>query len=142
MSQNRVLPEPDEPMTQAFRLRALAGFLGRVLMVSSSVPVRMILFSNLGSTKGLMSVFRSPPGGAVFLVPPVLLGIFAFEVDQQAKSHRPHKTHQPVKGIKPWRKVSKGWADAPAQPQQLFTKPGPRRQTICRPQLQTGPADE
>ena len=55
MSQNRVLPEPDEPMTQAFRLRALAGFFGRVLMVSSSVPVRMTLFSNLGSTKGLMS---------------------------------------------------------------------------------------
>ena len=55
MSQNRVLPEPDDPMTQAFRLRALAGFLGRVLMVSSSVPVRMILFSNLGLTKGLMS---------------------------------------------------------------------------------------
>ena len=40
------------------------------------------------------------------------------------------QAHQPVKGIEPRRKVSKDWADAPAQPQQLFPKPGPRRQTV------------
>ena len=55
MSQKRVLPEPDEPMPQKLRLRALAGFFGRVFMVSRSVAVSSILFSNLGSTKGLMS---------------------------------------------------------------------------------------
>ena len=55
MSQKRVLPEPDEPMIQALRLRALAGFLGRVFMVRNSVFVKMTLFSNFGSTKGLMS---------------------------------------------------------------------------------------
>lgn len=49
------IPEPDEPMTQAFRLRALAGILGRVFMVKNSVPVRMTLFSNLGSTNGFIS---------------------------------------------------------------------------------------
>ena len=55
VSQNRVLPEPDEPMTQQFKFRALAGFFGRVFMVRNSVPVRMTLFSNLGSTKGFIS---------------------------------------------------------------------------------------
>ena len=55
MSQNLVLPEPDEPMTQAFKFLALAGFLGRVFMVRNSVPVKMTLFSNLGSTNGFMS---------------------------------------------------------------------------------------
>ena len=55
MSQKRVLPEPDEPIPQKLRLRALAGFFGRVFMVSRSVAVNSILFSNLGSTKGLMS---------------------------------------------------------------------------------------
>ena len=55
MSQNLVLPEPDEPMTQAFKSLALAGFLGRVFMVRNSVPVKMTLFSNLGSTNGFMS---------------------------------------------------------------------------------------
>ena len=55
MSQKRVLPEPDEPMTQAFKFRALAGFFGLVLVVRNSVPVRMTFFSNVGSTKGLMS---------------------------------------------------------------------------------------
>jgi hypothetical protein len=55
VSQNRVLPEPDEPITQQLRFRELAGFLGRVFMVRNSVPVKMTLFSNLGSTKGLMS---------------------------------------------------------------------------------------
>ena len=59
MSQNRVLPEPDDPMIQALRLRALAGIFGRVFMVRSSVPVRMTLFSNFGSTKGWMSL--GPP---------------------------------------------------------------------------------
>ena len=55
MSQKRVLPEPDEPITQAFKFRALAGILGRVFMVRNSVPVRMTLFWNFGSTNGLMS---------------------------------------------------------------------------------------
>ena len=55
MSQNRVLPEPDEPTTQQFKFRALAGTAGRVLVVRNSVPVRMMLFSNLGSVNGLMS---------------------------------------------------------------------------------------
>lgn len=55
MSQKRVLPEPDEPITQAFRFRALAGIFGRVFMVRNSVPVRMTLFWNFGSTNGLMS---------------------------------------------------------------------------------------
>ena len=42
--QNLVFPEPDDPMTQAFRFRALAGIFGRVFMVRNSVPVRMTLF--------------------------------------------------------------------------------------------------
>ena len=59
MSQKRVLPEPDEPIPQKLRLRALAGFFGRVFMVSRSVAVSSILFSNLGSTKGRIS-FSDP----------------------------------------------------------------------------------
>ena len=47
MSQKRVLPDPDEPMMQALRLRALAGFLGRVFMVRNSVFVKMTLFLSL-----------------------------------------------------------------------------------------------
>src|SRR5699024_3501295 len=59
VSQNRVLPEPDEPITQALRLRALAGFFGRVFMVRNSVPVRITLFSKTGSTNGAISL--GPP---------------------------------------------------------------------------------
>ena len=55
MSQKRVLPEPDEPITQALRLRTLAGCFGRVFIVRNSVQVKMMLFSNFGSIKGLMS---------------------------------------------------------------------------------------
>lgn len=55
VSQNRVFPEPDEPITQQLSVRALAGLLGRVLVVRNSVAVRMMLFSNFGSMKGLMS---------------------------------------------------------------------------------------
>ncbi len=55
VSQKRVLPEPDEPITQAFKFRALAGIFGRVFMVRNSVPVKMTLFWNFGSTNGLMS---------------------------------------------------------------------------------------
>ena len=55
MSQNRVLPEPEEPTIQQFKFRALAGTAGRVLVVRNSVSVRMMLFLNLGSVNGLMS---------------------------------------------------------------------------------------
>ena len=96
----------------------------------------------LGIDKGLDVLFRAPSSRSVFFISPEFLCVLAFEVDQQAKGHRPHKAHQPVKGIKPRRKVGKGRADAPAQPQQLFPKPGPCCQTVGRPQLQTSPADE
>ena len=39
----------------AIKFRALAGTADRVLVVRNSVPVRMMLFSNLGSVNGLMS---------------------------------------------------------------------------------------
>ena len=55
MSQNLVLPEPDEPMIQQLRFRALAGILGRVFRVKNSVPVKMTLFWKLGSTNGFIS---------------------------------------------------------------------------------------
>ena len=57
MSQNLVFPEPDEPITQAFRFRALAGFFGRVFMVRNSVPVKITLFWNFGSANGFISSF-------------------------------------------------------------------------------------
>ena len=46
---------PDEPIIQQFRFRAFAGILGRVFIVRNSVPVKITLFSNFGSTNGLMS---------------------------------------------------------------------------------------
>ena len=52
MSQKRVLPEPDEPIPQKLRLRALAGFLGRLFIISRSVCVSSTLFSNTGSMYG------------------------------------------------------------------------------------------
>ena len=55
VSQNLVLPEPDEPITQQLRFRALAGLAGRVFMVKNSVPVSMTLFLKTGSTKCFMS---------------------------------------------------------------------------------------
>ena len=57
MSQNLVFPEPDEPITQAFRFRALAGFFGRVFMVRNSVPVKITLFWDFGSANGFISSF-------------------------------------------------------------------------------------
>ena len=55
MSQKRVLPEPDEPIMQQFKFLAFAGIFGRVFIVRNSVPVKITLFSNFGSTNGLMS---------------------------------------------------------------------------------------
>ena len=63
MSQNLVLPEPEEPITQAFRFLALAGIFGRVFIVRNSLPVSITLFSNLESTKGAMSF--GPPQRAL-----------------------------------------------------------------------------
>jgi len=54
-SQRGVLREPDEPIIQQFRFLAFAGILGRVFIVRNSVPVKITLFSNFGSTNGLMS---------------------------------------------------------------------------------------
>ena len=55
MSQKRVLPDPDEPMMQALRLRALAGILGRVFHGEKLRLCQNDVVLNFGSTKGLMS---------------------------------------------------------------------------------------
>lgn len=55
LSQKRVLPEPEPPIISTFLFLAYLGFLGRLLIIRLSVCVRMMLFSNTGSTKGLMS---------------------------------------------------------------------------------------
>ena len=90
-----------------------------------------------------LDVFRpAPTGAAVFLIPAIFFGIFAFEVDQQPKSHSAHNANEPVKGIKPRRKVRKGHADGLHEPQQLFPEVCASSQTVGRPHFQAGPADE
>ena len=44
------LPEPLPPTIRTFLFRAVFGSLGRLFIVSRSVCVRMMLFSNAGST--------------------------------------------------------------------------------------------
>ena len=68
-------------------------------------------------------------------IPPILFGVLAFEVDQQAEAHRAHNANEPVKGIKPRREIGKGRADALPQAHQLLRQGSPRRQTVGRPQL-------
>lgn len=55
LTKKRVFPLPLPPITSTFLFRAYFGCFGRLLMVSRSVCVRMMLLSNTGSMYGLMS---------------------------------------------------------------------------------------
>ena len=55
MSQNPVFAEPGRADDTAIQIPGVGRIFGRVFMVRNSVPVRMTLFSNLGSTKGFIS---------------------------------------------------------------------------------------
>ena len=54
-TKNLVLPEPEPPITRIFLFLAYFGCLGRLFMVSRSVCVKGILFSNTGSVYGFIS---------------------------------------------------------------------------------------
>ncbi len=54
-TKNRVLPLPEPPITRMFLFLAYFGCFGRLFMVSRSVCVSGILFSNTGSMYGFMS---------------------------------------------------------------------------------------
>ena len=54
-TKNQVLPLPEPPITRMFLMRAYFGCFGRLFMVSRSVYVKGILFSNTGSVYGFMS---------------------------------------------------------------------------------------
>jgi hypothetical protein len=54
-NQKRVLPEPEPPIIRTFLFRALAGFFGRLLIISRSVFVRITLSSNFGAINGSIS---------------------------------------------------------------------------------------
>ena len=56
MSQNRVLPLPEPPTTSTFLFRAFLGSAGRLLIISRSVLVRIMLSANLGAMNGSMSL--------------------------------------------------------------------------------------
>ena len=58
-TKNRVLPLPEPPITRIFLFLAYFGCFGRLFMVSRSVCVKGILFSNTGSVYGFMS--SAPP---------------------------------------------------------------------------------
>ena len=49
LSQKRVLPEPEPPITRTFLFLAVLGSLGRLFMVRLSVLVRITLFCGTGS---------------------------------------------------------------------------------------------
>ena len=57
-TKNRVLPLPEPPITRIFLFLAYFGCFGRLFMVSRSVCVKGILFSNTGSVYGFMSSAR------------------------------------------------------------------------------------
>ena len=89
-------------------------------MVRNSVPVRMTLFSNFGSTKGAISLGppqRADPYSSSRLY---FFGLFAFEVDQQAEAHRAHNADEPIEWIKPRREVGKGRAHRLPQAHELM----------------------
>ena len=54
-TKNRVLPLPEPPITSTFLFRAVLGSLGLPFIVSRSVCVSRMLFSNTGSIYGAMS---------------------------------------------------------------------------------------
>ena len=59
LSQNLVLPLPEPPTISTFLFRAVLGSLGLPFIVSRSVCVSRMLFSNTGSIYGAMSL--GPP---------------------------------------------------------------------------------
>ena len=86
--------------------------------------------------------FRSPPGAAVFCIPPKLLSVLAFEIDQQPETGCAHNADKPIQRGKAGGKAGKGRADGLAQPQQLFPEARTSGQTVRRADFQAKPADE
>ena len=86
--------------------------------------------------------FRSPPGAAVFCIPPKLLSVLAFEIDQQPETNCAYNTNKPIQRGKTGCKVSKGRANRLAQPDELMCKIVTRCQPVGRSQLEERPQDE
>ena len=84
----------------------------------------------------------TPPGAAVFCIPPKLLSVLAFEIDQQPETNCAYNTDKPIQRSKTGCKVSKGRANRLAQPDELMCKIVTRRQPVGCPQLEERPQDE
>ena len=86
--------------------------------------------------------FRSPSSAAVFCIPPKLLSVLAFEIDQQPETNCAYNTDKPIQRSKTGCKVSKGRANRLAQPDELMCKIITRRQSVGCSQLEERPQDE
>ena len=84
----------------------------------------------------------TPSSAAVFCIPPKLLSVLAFEIDQQPETNCAYNTNKPIQRDKTGCKVSKGRANRLAQPDELMCKIVPRRQPVGRSQLEERPQDE
>lgn len=88
-------------------------------------------------------IFRAAPTRrSVLLVPAVFFRVFGLDVDEQPDGRRPRDPYQPVRRDQPRGGGSKGRVDGIHHAHQLLPGVGPCRQTVGRPQLQTGPGHE
>ena len=88
MSQKRVLPDPDEPMTQVVEVAGVGRVLGPGVHGEKLRPGQNDVVFKLGIDKGLDVFFGAPAGRSVFFIPPKFLCVLAFHIDQQAEAHR------------------------------------------------------
>ena len=87
-------------------------------------------------------LFRSPSSAAVFCIPPKLLSVLAFEIDQQPETNCAYNTNKPIQRGTTGCKVSKGRANRLAQSDELMCKIVTRRPPVGCPQLEERPQDE
>ena len=84
----------------------------------------------------------TPSSAAVFCIPPKLLSVLAFEIDQQPETNCAYNTNKPIQRGTTGCKVSKGRANRLAQSDELMCKIVTRRQPVGCPQLEERPQDE
>ena len=120
----------------------IGGVLGPGVGGEKFRPGENNIFLKLGIDERGNIFFRSPSGGAVFLVPAILFRVLGLDIDEQPDRRRPRDPHQPVHRVQPRGGGGKGRVDRAHHAHQLLADVGASRQPVGRPQLQAAPGHE
>ena len=118
MSQNRVLPEPDEHHA-GVEVAGVGGIFWPGIHGEQLRPGENDIALELGIGERLNIFGAAPSRRTILLIPAELLCPLRFGVHHQPERRRPDDPHQPIKGVEPRGEVGKGRADGLAQADEL-----------------------